>query len=239
MGDGIYAALSGAIAHQTSLETTATNLANASTTGFRAIQPVFREILAEQGGPGQATHFSAVRKSAIDTTLGGLKQTDRELDIALPREVFLAVQTQAGERYTRAGSLEVNPGGTLATRNGHVVMNEAQQPIRVDPNANVLITPDGEVIANGESLGFLRLVSFNDPRQMSFEGKGLLAAAAEAGAATASTEQVEVGKLEKSNFSPVRAVTDLMMASRMFSAMERAISTFRSIDRRMVTTVPK
>ncbi len=239
MGDGIYAALSGAIAHQTSLETTATNLANASTTGFRAIQPVFHEVLAEQRGPGQAVHFSAVRKSAIDTTRGGLKRTDRELDIALPKEVFLAVQTQTGERYTRAGSLEVDPSGTLKTRNGHVVMNEAQQPIRAERDAKVLVTADGEVKANGESLGFLRLVSFNDSRQMSFEGHGLLAPMAEAGAATQSTEQVEVGKLEGSNFSPVRAVTDLMMASRMFAAMERTISTFRAIDRRLVTTVPK
>ena len=49
----------------------------------------------------------------------------------------------------------------------------------------------------------------------------------------------EVGKLEGSNSSAVRAMTDLMTASRMFEAMQRAISTFRGINSRMVRIVPR
>ena len=45
MSHGIYAALSGAIAQQSSLDSIAGNLANANTTGYRAVRPVFHEVL--------------------------------------------------------------------------------------------------------------------------------------------------------------------------------------------------
>ena len=74
MGDGIYAALSGAIAHQTSLETTATNLSNASTAGFRAIRPVFQEVLAREEGPGQPVRFSTVSRARMRRSVRRMSQ---------------------------------------------------------------------------------------------------------------------------------------------------------------------
>lgn len=239
MSDGIYAALSGAIAHQTSLETTATNLANASTTGYRAIRPVFHEVLAREAGPGEPIHFSAVRSTAVDATAGGVKHTARPLDIALGPESFLAVDTQGGERFTRAGALKVAPNGTLTTQLGHPVLSEVQERIQVQPEANVTISSNGEVKADGESVGFLRVVTFENSKHMTYEGESLLVPTGNAGEATQSTEPIEVGALENSNASPVRAVTDLMMATRMFDAMERAISTINGVDKRLVTSVPK
>jgi flagellar basal body rod protein FlgG len=237
MGDGIYAALSGAIAHATALEVTATNLANSDTTGYRALRPVFQEVLAAQRRDN--LRFTAIRKTAIEPEQGSLKQTDRPLDLALGPSTFLAVETPAGERYTRAGSLRLAANGTLVTERGQPVLGETQRPLTVDPAATVTITERGEVKADGMSVGYLRLVDFADPKQMTYEGRGLLSANAEAGRATPSNERVEVGKLEDSTASPVRAMSDLMMASRMFDAMERAMSTFQQIDRRLVATVPK
>ncbi len=239
MGDGIYAALSGAIAHQTSLETTATNLANASTTGYRAIRPVFQEVLAREAGAGQQIRFSAVTATAVDTSGGALIQTSRPLDIAMGSQSFLAIETPGGERYTRAGSLKVAPNGTLTTQQGHPVLSEVEERIEVLANASVTITSSGEVKADGESVGFLRLVTFEDASSMTYQGEGLLARTGATGAAVASTETLQVGALEQSNASPVRAVTDLMMATRMFDAMERAITTINSLDKRLVQSVPK
>ena len=239
MADGIYAALSGAVAHYTSLETTAQNLANIDTTGYRAVTPVFREVLAEAQGPNATVRFTAVRRTAVDLTPGALRETGNPLDVALGPRSFLAVETPAGERYTRAGSLKIAPNGTLTTQRGQVVLDESRSPVVVDPRAGAEVTPQGEITSGGRSVGFLRVVSFADPGQMTYEGQGLLQASPEAGAATKSTEPVEVGKLEESNASTVRAMTDLMAASRMFDAMEQAIGTFNQIDRRVVNTVPK
>ncbi|MSP25137.1 MAG: flagellar hook basal-body protein [Myxococcales bacterium] len=242
MSDGIYAALSGALASFTQLETTANNLANVDTAGYRSVTPVFREVLAQQNGGNQANatvRFSTVRRTTVDTSPGAMRETGNPLDVAFPEDAFLALGTAAGERYTRAGSLHVAPDGTLSTQRGQVVSNEAQQPIVVDPGAHVTITEQGNVLADGESVGFLRIVTFERPGEMTYEGKGMLAANAEAGAPRPNARPLSVGHVEGSNASTVRAVTDLMSASRMFEAMEQAIGTFTTLDRRLVTTVMK
>jgi len=119
------------------------------------------------------------------------------------------------------------------------VLGESGQPIVVDTVQGAQVNAQGEVSSAGKSVGFLRVVTFENPEQMTYEGQGLLQANAEAGPPTRSTEPVEVGKIEESNASTVRAMTDLMSASRMFEAMEQAIGAFSQIDRRLVTTVPK
>lgn len=239
MADGIYAALSGAIAHQTSLESTATNLANVSTTGYRALVPVFHEVLAKEAGTGDPVRFSAVRQTAVDTTPGGLVHTGNPLDIALAPNTFLGVETPGGERFTRAGSLKVAPNGTLTTQQGHPVLSEVEERIEVPPNAKVEITNNGEVKADGESVAFLRVVAFDNPKHMTYQGEGLLQATANAGAPSANAQPIEVGSLEQSNASPMRSVTDLMMATRMFDAMERAITTISDVEKKVATTVAR
>lgn len=239
MSSGIYSALSGAIAHQTALDTTATNLANASTQGYRAIRPVFHEVL----GRAREQRFTTVRETAVDTSMGQLKETGNPMDIALPRKAFLAVENPAGaaqpERYTRAGSLKIAPNGVLTTQMGHPVLGENRERITVDAGSKLEISENGELSINGDSANFLRIVTFADPSQMTYEGGGLLNANAEAGAAEANSELIYTGKVEESNASPVRAMTDLMMATRMFDAMQTAMSTFKAIDSRMVRTVPR
>jgi flagellar basal-body rod protein FlgF len=239
MADGIYAALSGALAHYTSLEATAQNLANIDTTGYRAMAPVFHEVLTQAQRPDSTVRFTAVRKTAIDMTPGALRDTGNPLDVALGQNSFLAIQAQGGERYTRAGSLKIAPDGTLTTQRGQPVLDDARKRIVVDAEKGAEISPQGEVTSGGRSVGFLRVVAFARPEQMAYEGAGILQAQPEAGAPLPSKEPLEIGKLEESNASTVRAMTDMMAASRMFDAMEQAISTFSQIDRRVITAVPK
>ncbi|HEX4353763.1 MAG TPA: flagellar hook-basal body complex protein, partial [Polyangiales bacterium] len=111
MGDGIYVALSGAIAQTTNLDTTANNLANASTDGYQRERPVFHEMLAQAAGEGH--HYAGVSATALDTTAGSIRTTDRPLDVALPKGAYLSVQTSSGERYTRAGGMTVSLDGFL------------------------------------------------------------------------------------------------------------------------------
>jgi flagellar basal body rod protein FlgG len=240
MSQGIYSALSGAIAQQAALETTATNLANANTGGFRALRPVFEDVLARAGGGRERAHFSMVRQTAVDTTPGAVRNTNRPLDLALPKDAFLAVQREDGrEAYTRAAALELDANGRLVTRSGHAVLDEERRTIDLTPGGVVTVRPTGEVEVDGEPVAVLRVVTFPDPKQMTYEGSTLLTPGAGAGEPTASTEPLTVGALEESNASPVRAMNELMMTTRVFEAMERAIGTFREVDQRLVTTVPK
>jgi len=235
MSNGIYCALSGAIAQSTALEATATNLANASTTGYQSETPIFHEVLSKTGASPQL-RFAALQATALGGERGAVRVTERDLDCALPENVFLAVQSAGGERYTRNGSLQVLPDGALQVA-GHPVLSEAGTPISVTPGAAASISPDGEILVAGEVAGRLKLVSFPDAAYLSHEGATLLAATATSGPATAATGKLVPGALEESNASPVKGMTDLMSAQRMFEAFQRAIDAFNDADRRCATTV--
>lgn len=237
MGDGIYCALSGALAQQTALDATATNLANASTAGYRTETPIFREVL-RQAGPMGTLRFAEVQATAMSSDPGALRSTGRDLDVALPDKVFLAVQTDAGERYTRAGSLQVRPDGTLSTKDGRPVLSDKDAPIKLPPGAAPLISSSGEISTKDGPLGRLKLVSFAEPAWLVHEGSTLLASTNDSGQATAAAAEITVGALEDSNASPVAAMTQLLSASRMFDAFQRAIETFHESDRRVATTTP-
>ena len=237
MSDGIYCALSGALAQQMALDATSTNLANASITGFHTQTPVFREVLAQQGPMGQL-RFAEVKSTAMTTTPGAFHTTGRDLDVALPPKVFLAVKTDAGERYTRAGSLQVRADGSLTTVGGAPIVGEGDVPLKVAPGSSPSISTSAEIKVNGESAGRLKLVSFAEPAWLVNEGATLLAPTTDSGQATAAAAEITVGALEDSNASPITAMTELLTASRMFEAFQRAIETFHESDRRVATTTP-
>jgi len=237
MADGIYTALSGAIAQSTMLDATAANLANASTDGYQRVRPVFHEAPAGATQGAVPRPAGSVVTSTLDATPGALRTTGRGLDMAMPKGTYLAVQTDRGERYTRAGSLTVGTDGTLRTMHGATVMGEGG-PIKCAPNASVTLGPSGQVVQGNATVGRLRLVSFDKPELLTPEGGTLLASGVESGDAKASAAQIEVGAVEESNTSVVGAMTDIVTATRTFEAFQRAIDAFQEADRKVVTTVP-
>lgn len=239
MADGIYSALSGAIAQTTRLEVTAANLANVSTAGYQRSTPVFREVLGGATGERSegAPRFVAATASAIDVSAGAVRKTGRPLDAALPEGAYLAVETPRGERYTRAVSLESMADGTLVVSGGHAVLSEAGQPIRLTPGARAALSESGEVSVDGEVQTRLRIVRFAAPDALTREGGALLALTPAAGRPTAAQVTLTTEALEESNASPVQSMTELMTATRMFEAFQRAIEAFHEADRRVVTSV--
>ena len=237
MSRGIYVALSGAVAQETALETTAENLANATTNGYQRARPVFKEVLSgATRKAGSSLHGTVVDQTALDTTRGSLKATGRGLDVALPQGVYLGVTTANGERYTRAGSLRVATDGSLVTVSGQKVAGESGDPIKLNPAVEASITADGNVMQGGASVGRLRLVKLEAGAAMKHEAGNLLAATGPA--PVAATATLDIGALEESNATVVGSMTDLVTASRTFEAFQRMLDTFGEIDRKVLTTVP-
>jgi flagellar basal body rod protein FlgG len=193
-----------------------------------------------QTGPAAPNHYSALIGTALDTTPGTLRETGRPLDVALPEGTYLSLQTNNGEQYCRGGSLRVGANGFLQTSQGAQVIDaKTQKPIKADPNTEVSIDSDGVVkSADGDAIGKLKISSFSRPDLLQHLGNSMYAATPVAGAATPSTQKIEVGALEESNASVVNCMTDLMTANRSFEAFTKAISEFNEIDRKVVTTVP-
>jgi flagellar basal-body rod protein FlgF len=239
MADGIYVALSGAIAQSMNLDSTAQNLANASTDGYQRMRPVFREELSRAGSMDPGLHYSSLAATKLDTRRGELRDTGRPLDFAMPEGTYLAVSTSNGERYTRAASLSVGIDGSLRTTGGAAVLSEGGSPIQLSPTgAAVRVDESGQVLQGDTPVGRVKLVTFAAPSGLTHDQGPLLMATSESGEATPGTGRLEIGHIEQSNANVVNSMTDLVTASRTFEAFQRVIDTFRDEDRKVVTTVP-
>ena len=248
MSDGIYAALSGAIAQQRNLDVTANNVANASTTGFRADRVSFEEVLADAGAgepnaPGQLRYVQ-VAKVQSDTAAGALQKTGNPLDVALQGDGFFVVDTPQGERLTRAGNFVTDADGVLRTNDGFRVFGVAGDvssggsEIRIPSDASeVKIAADGTIQAGDTVVGTLRIVSVENPE--SLEKEGLTRFLADGVALAASQAEVVQGHLETSNMNAVAGMTELITVSRSFEAFQKVIDTFQQLDNRTARELGK
>jgi len=153
MDRALYVGMTGAIATMRAQAANANNLANASTTGFRAELAAAQAVAVE--GPGFATRVNAqLGSNGFDASQGSIQQTGNALDVALRDGNWLAVQAPDGrEAYTKAGDLQVDANGQLRTRSGLAVMGDAG-PIAVPPGGQLSIGNDGTltIIAPGSSV---------------------------------------------------------------------------------------
>lgn len=124
MDHAIYTAMGAASQTLNQQAVTASNLANASTPGFRAQLNALRAVPVEGLSLPTRTLVTASTPGA-DMTPGKMDYTSRPLDVALQQDGWLAVQTADGsEGYTRNGSIQVDPTGQL-TIQGHPVIGDA------------------------------------------------------------------------------------------------------------------
>ena len=218
----IYTAGSGAKHILEKQATTSNNLANVSTTGFRAQIDMFRAAPVQ--GPGLPTRAFVVDSTAgNDFSSGALQVTGRDLDVAVKGQGWLAVQMPDGtEAYTRNGSLQMSPNGVLTTASGQTVAGEGG-PITIPPDATVTVGGDGTIstISNVDSpaapavLGRLKLV--NPAEADLVRGDDGLFRLKDGGNAQADPNvRVAGGALEGSNVNPVDCMVDMISLARSF-----------------------
>ena len=220
-----------ALSHQSSLlrqiDILANNVSNASTTGFKSRGMKFEEYLVgkkrfDPWTKGEsALSFVSAQQALLDFSDGTTERTGNPLDIALRGKNLLAVKTSTGERYTRNGSLTVNGIGQLATSDGHIVLGEGG-PITVDPADSALsITPDGVVSSKSGPIGKLKIVDVKDPTGLSNQGANLYASKAPLPVSQA--PELVTGALEKSNVSPILAMSQLIEVNRAYASVAAAL----------------
>jgi flagellar basal-body rod protein FlgF len=218
----IYTAMTGAKHILEQQATVSHNLANASTTGFRAQIDAFRAVpVQSEGLPTRA--FVVDSTVGSDFAPGPLQQTGRELDVALQGAGWLAVQLEDGsEAYTRHGNLKVSENGLLQTQNGLQVLGDGG-PISIPPDVTVAIARDGTVSAvpttNDRNavnvLGRIKLV--NPAPEMLTRGDDGLFRLKGGGEADADADvSVAGGMLEGSNVNVVDAMVNMISLARQF-----------------------
>jgi flagellar basal-body rod protein FlgF len=232
----IYTAMTGASAAAQRQAVLSNNLANVSTNGFRAELSTFRAVPVR--GDGATTRVMAVEATAghLDTP-GAAQRTGRSLDAMPTGNSWFAVQALDGtESYTRNGSFEVSPEGTLLTGNGLVVLDDGGAPITVPTGAQVAIGLDGNLSAKTghqppTSIGRLKLVTpaAEDPLRRGDDG--LFRARSGDPLPFDANARLNVGVLEGSNVNAIEAMVGMIQTARQFETQMRLLQTAESNDR--------
>jgi len=208
----------------------ANNLANASTTGFKAQIDAFHTVGVQ--GDGSPTR-SYVMASAIgtDVTPGPIETTGRSLDVAVDGQGYFAVQAADGsEAYTRAGTFQLSADGTIVTLAGQPVMGDGG-PITLPPNTTVQFAKDGTVNAISAdnvtppvSLGRLKLVSI-DPSNLNRGTDGLFRQRDGQYADTNENVRITPGALEGSNVNLTDSLVNMIEISRQLEMQMKSLQT--------------
>ncbi|MFC6775747.1 flagellar hook-basal body complex protein [Methylobacterium gregans] len=121
MQNGLYVALSSQIALEKRLTTTAQNVANMATAGYRAEETKFTALMA-QATKG-AVAFASTGDTYISRTSGPITKTDAPLDVAVQGDAWLSLGGPGGPVYTRDGRLTMDATGRLTDISGRPVLD--------------------------------------------------------------------------------------------------------------------
>lgn len=237
MDDFLYVATSGAREAMLAQAVNSNNLANISTTGFRA-----NLVMAESAylsGAGQPSRvFGAIQDEAVDLTEGVINTTGRELDVAIKGRGLMAVMGANGsEGYTRRGDLRVNDLGQLINGAGQQMMGDSG-PIAVPPFSDIAIGVDGTVsiVALGEAPNALtaidRIKLVNPANADLVKGEdGLLHMRSGDQAEADAIVGLISGSLESSNVNSVSAMVRMIELARQYEQYVKMMGTAEQMDR--------
>lgn len=232
----IYTAMSGARQALDQQGVVSNNLANATTTGFRAQLTAMSAVAIDSGAMYGTRVPVMVTTPGSDFSTGTVSATGRNLDVAINGEGWFAVQAADGsEAYTRRGDFRLDSEGLLMS-GAHPVMGQGG-PITVPEGAQLSVGTDGTISAIGvgedpDSLvevARLKLVSAADQTLVRGDD-GLFRAAPGAGGQAAALPQDENVRvvpesLEGSNVSPLESMVAMIDSARNYEMQLKVIET--------------
>ncbi|MFC0272336.1 flagellar hook-basal body protein [Metabacillus herbersteinensis] len=246
---------------QKQLDTIGHNISNIDTQGYKRTETSFNELIRQQFNNqpnenkeiGRLTDFGirqgtgARLAQKLVFTQGSLKQTGRQLDVALTNlGQFLQVNVDGEIRYTRDGALYLSPSTdgsnslTLVTAEGHQVLDENQNSIVLDDSfKELVISKEGTLTAVAKNSGDLPqifdlgIVQANRPQMLTQTGSNLYGLSENGNINDVLTlldgdlkNQVGIqqGTLEMSNVDLSKEMTDLMISQRSYQMNAKSIT---------------
>jgi flagellar basal-body rod protein FlgG len=160
---------SGALqAYQQKIDTTANNVANVNTTGYKRKDHTFSEILASQinnqgrgnEGPGRLTpnglrvgYGTKAGLTQLNMTQGQAMETGKPFDLMIAGNGFFQIGNDANDEvsYTRDGNFHLSPNPNnegnyhLVHANGGFLLDQNGNPIELDADYEVKIESNGQL----------------------------------------------------------------------------------------------
>ncbi len=215
MSHAIYPTISRQDGLMKEMQVVANNLANANTTGYKSDRAVFAEYLVSTGKQSSSLSIGGLAGHAYKMEQGGLSFTGGQFDLAIEGDGFFLIETENGERLTRAGHFLLSSDGELIDAQGNAVLGEGGNSITVPEDAtHITISADGAISAGGELIDRVGVVLANGPL-LRDSNTYFSAPDGFTGSETATIIQ---GALEQSNVSPVLEVARMIEVQRAYEA---------------------
>ncbi len=241
-----YTALSGVLAQGYVRTQLAHELSNVSTPGFKkggGATLEFREVIGE-GFPTRYQPVNNMADGSVDLSPGApLISTGNDMDIAMNYKTVMGVQAEDGSvAFTRRGDMRVTASGVVELGNGLVVLGDGGGPLTVPPGVRVTFGRDGGVYAANldnreEQPQLVANLMLRDASQAGLvrrmDGLYELPTAKGAGGdfeSGPSKIEIESGRLESSNVSPIEALVSLMEFNRSFETQIKVIKSVSELD---------
>ena len=264
MNRGIYEAASGMLVQETNLDVITNNLANVDTAGYKRrvnANSDFSALLdriekisedgetkmttvlpadmpfkgrAVIGSVSLATVFS---EDVMDNSPGVLKTTESPLDIAIDGTGFFAVADGNGNTfYTREGNFMLDNNGNIVTSNGLNLQGEGGN-ISVGNALSITVNRSGQIIADGEVVGQVRVYNFQNPTYLRHASGNLLSPTQQSGEPEAvNNVRIWSGAYETSNVSVVEEMVRMIEAQRVYEGASKALMTHDEQTSRLITS---
>ncbi len=213
------------------LERVATNLANATTPGYK------REMWVQRVGalaPSVASEHlpSAVSAStdgaaaaaqpaelARDMRTGTFMSTGQSLDLALTGRGHFELMTDQGPAYSRHGQFHLDSRGRLVNLQGHAVMGQGGEIVLTTDQ--VRIDSSGKVFDAGREVARLKLVEWERNSAMTPLGGSAFSVSGVTRQVDDGAVSVRQGFLENANVNTAAEMVELTQTMRHFESVMR------------------
>lgn len=233
----MYLAISRQAVLRREMEAVAHNLANANTTGYKSQSPLFREVLSKTS-PTETVSSVLDQGLMTNTSDGPLKNTDNNFDFGIRGAGYFAVQTPAGERYTRNGNFKLDSASRLVTQMDNGVLGADNRPITIPPNAgDIRVTGDGTILAGTQVVGQMKIVGFANDRQLKRGPNSLMIANEQP--QRAPQARVVQGVVEESNVIPMFELSRMSEVVRNFQQANNMVEQEHDRQRDAVRRIGK
>lgn len=239
MISAFWTGASGMRAYQNALNTTAHNIANVNTFGYKSERPVFEDLLRSRINTNvEGNHFygHGVKQEDRDILMrqGSFNQTGYPLDFAIAGDGFFGIQINGQMTYTRNGAFDLSIEGNTATlvnnEGGFVVdANGAHITLPVDAGGNV------DMSSIPDRLG---IFSFQNPFGLEPRNNARFAQTEQSGPATQVGQNEYNGKkntllqytVEMSGVDLAKEMVEVINSQRAFQLNSRVIQTADQMD---------
>jgi flagellar basal-body rod protein FlgG len=249
MMQSLYTASTGMLGMQMQIDTTANNIANVNTVGFKKSRAEFADLMYQvQEYAGTSTSDTTQSPTGIEVGLGvrptavnkifsegSLKQTDNQLDIAITGKGFFKMELPDGtEVYSRNGAFKIDQNGTVVNSDGYTLVPQITIP---EDATNISIGADGTVTAiqagqtEATQIGQITTTGFINPAGLHSMGDNLYIETGSSGQPVDGTPGLDglgvlrQGFVELSNVELVVELTDLITGQRAYDSNSKVITT--------------